>query len=351
VKRGLVVLDPAEVAEDEWRGRVATVQEKLAAEGIDVALVYGDVSRSDDIAYLTNLCIYWNEGVLAVPVAGAPAFLTKLSPRVYPWMRRVSTVTEIRSGRSFADLVAAHLADREPGTLGLVDADLWPSVVADQVAAAVPGWRVRRLGGLVRELRVVPSTAETALLSQGGRAMATAATAATEPGLTVPDRVAAVERTLRGAGFLDVFVHPTTTGDGVVSVRATGQYRTGWLQAGWLADTGNATWPTGLRAALAAALGAVAPGATGHDLATAAASALATLPAGADATVTWVHQADLATGGDYRPKAADLPLPAGAVVAVAVDVLFADGGYAAVAETVAIGDDGVRPLTDGRPTT
>jgi len=98
MKRGLVLFDPAEIPADEWRGRVAAVQRQLAASGTDVALIYGDVSRSDDIAYLTNLCVYWNEGILAVPAHGDPVFLTKLSPRVHPWMRLISTVTEIRSG-------------------------------------------------------------------------------------------------------------------------------------------------------------------------------------------------------------------------------------------------------------
>ena len=84
MKRGLVLFDPAEIPAAEWRARVAAVQRELAASGTDVALIYGDVSRSDDIAYLTNLCVYWNEGVLAVPAHGEPAFLTKLSPRVFP---------------------------------------------------------------------------------------------------------------------------------------------------------------------------------------------------------------------------------------------------------------------------
>ena len=112
MKRGLVLLDPAEIPADEWRGRVAAVQRELAAAGTDVALIYADVSRSTTSRYLTNLCVYWNEGILAVPAHGDPVFLTKLSPRVHPWMRLISTVTEIRSGRSFAELVATSRPGR-----------------------------------------------------------------------------------------------------------------------------------------------------------------------------------------------------------------------------------------------
>jgi hypothetical protein len=338
VKRGLVVLDPAEVPADDWRHRVDTLRHTLTEDGIDVALVYGDVSRSDDIAYLTNLCVYWNEGVLAVPADGQPTFLTKLSPRVHPWMRQVSTVDDIRSGRSFADLVTAFLGDRQPGTLGLVDADLWPASVVDEITAALPDWRVVRLAGLVRQQRVVPSRAELALLELGALAMDTAVAEATEAGLTVPERVATVERVVRGAGFLDVLAHPFQTRDGVVSLQVTGQYRTLWLQAARLAD-GAGEWPSALQSALASAIGAVRAGATARDLT--AAAGLSGLPG--RATVSWVNQADLATGGDYTDH--DQPMVAGSVVAVAVDVLFPDGGYAVVAETVLVGAAGATPLT------
>ena len=147
MKRGLVLFDPAEIPADEWRGRVAAVQRELAASGTDVALIYGDVSRSDDIAYLTNLCVYWNEGILAVPAQGDPVFLTKLSPRVHPWMRLISTVTEIRSGRSFAELVATFLGPGGGGTVGLVEAELWPAAVAAEIRQALGDREVRPLGG------------------------------------------------------------------------------------------------------------------------------------------------------------------------------------------------------------
>ena len=55
MKRGLVVLDPDEVSPQERADRLARLQERMAAEGVTIALVYGDVHRSDDIGYLTNL--------------------------------------------------------------------------------------------------------------------------------------------------------------------------------------------------------------------------------------------------------------------------------------------------------
>lgn len=336
MKRGLVLLDPAEVPRAEWGRRIGALQERLVAAGIDVAFVYGDVFRSDDIAYLTNLCIYWNEGVLAVPATGEPAFLTKLSPRVYPWMRRVSTVEDIRSGRNFADLVATYLKDRPNATIGVVDAGLWPESVLTELTAKLR--EVRELDGLVRELRLAPAAPETGLLRDAGVLLADAATASAVPGLDVRQRVSIVERRLRGGGFLDVLTQPSVTTDGVASLRITGQYRTCWVQAARL--SGTAPWTSTLTAALDAAIGAVRPGATGADLRRAV-----SLPEGG--RLTWVHQADLSTNGEYANVDPAAPFAEGAVLTLAADVLFEDGGYVVVADTVLVTATGQETLTRG----
>jgi hypothetical protein len=339
VKRGLHVLDPAEVPDREWHDRVAALQRAMAAAGVDVALVYADVSRSDDLAYLTNLCLYWNEGVLAVPAEGPVTFLTKLSLRVQNWMRRSSTVTEFDSGKNFADLVAKYVQGRENGTIGLVDAALWPAEVAGEIVDAVPGWEVRRLGGLVREQRLVPSAAETELLRAAGRILDDAAAKATVAGSTAGSRVETVERALRGGGFLDLYPSSLSTSDGVTSFAVTGQYRMNWVHASRVLDDGG--WPDALKEALAKAIAAARSGTTVGALAEAAAPALAKLPEGAKAEVRWVNQADLSTAGEFRAQEPGTVLADGEAGAVSVEVAFADGGAAAVAETVRV--------TDGEP--
>ena len=95
---------------------------------------------------------------------------------------------------------------------------------------------------------------------------------------------------------------------------------------------------------------AAVPGATAADLDQAARSALDRLPAGATSDVRWVHSADMATNGEYADYPSDLPIPAGSVVVVDIDVRFADGTHAAVAETVLAAADGPVCLT-GQPGT
>ncbi|HEY6496647.1 MAG TPA: aminopeptidase P family N-terminal domain-containing protein, partial [Trebonia sp.] len=231
MKRGLVLFDPAEIPAAEWRDRVAAVQRELTASGTDVALIYGDVSRSDDIAYLTNLCIYWNEGILAVPAEGEPVFLTKLSPRVFGWMRQVSTLTEIRSGRNFGELAAKELGAGTGGTVALLDGGLWPAAVAEEIRDALAGWNVTEADALAREARLAPSGPEVALLRQGAGLLGRTIADAAADGLSPSERVAAVERGLRDAGFLDVLATAHDGPDGVTSLRVTGQYRYLWVHA------------------------------------------------------------------------------------------------------------------------
>jgi hypothetical protein len=337
MKRGLVVLDPDEVPEGEWDERLAAVRAGLAAEGIDVALVYGDTYSSDDIAYLTNLCIYWNEGMMAIRPQGPPVLLTKLSPRVFPWMRLTSKAEDIRSGRQFGALVSELLGWSEPGALGLVGAALWPAAVVEEVTAALPGWTVRPLGPVIRDRRAVPSANEEALLRTASSLLGDAIAKAGRAGLTSDERVSMLERLLRGAGFLDVRIGTSAASDGTASVRVTGQYRTVWAHVARVMDGDNAA-----EVVLDAAIAAARAGASEADLAAAAAGPAE--PVGdALVDVRWIDQADLATFGEYATG--DGPLREGAIGVVNVELVFADGGSLTAAETVRIGASGAERLT------
>ncbi|MEV6845718.1 hypothetical protein [Actinoplanes sp. NPDC051411] len=295
MKRGLVVLDATETPPAEWDRRLTAVRADLRAAGVDVGLIYGDVFSSDDIAYLTNLCIYWNEGMLAIPADGDPVVLTKLSPRVFPWMRLTSTVRDIRSGRSFGTLVHDFLADRGPGVAGLVGADLWPAAVVDEVTASAPDWTVRPLGALVRAHRTRPSATEEALIR-------TAAGLIAEALARADGSIAELERRLRGVGFLDVRITTSTAG-GSTSLQVLGQYRTVWAYA---------------------------------------ARILGPAPNGGVTQERWINQADLATLGEFRP-APDRPAE-GEIGAVLVETVFPDGMLIR-ADTVRIGAGGPELLS------
>ena len=352
MKRGLVVRDRSEVSDGEWEGRVASLQTLMATEGLDLVLVYGDVFRSDDIGYLTNLCIYWNEGVVAVPATGEIAFLTKLSPRVHTWMRKVSTVTDLRSGKNFGELVNGLLADQKPGVVGLVDADLWPQSILDDVRANVADWELRLLGPVVRDQRAIPSPAELKLLRRGARILADAAERASEPGLAAHERVAALERLMRGGGFTDLMIETRCCGNDAVSLQVTGEYRHGWLHASRIVAEGSqAPWIRDLRESLRSAIEASRAGTSASALQTAAEHKLVDLPDGSSWDLCCVNQADLATNGELQSVDHEASFLPGSVMVISVELVVPGLAHASVAETVLLTEDGAEPLTTSEAAT
>ncbi|BDZ45048.1 aminopeptidase P family N-terminal domain-containing protein [Naasia aerilata] len=345
MKRGLVVLDPAEIAESEWADRIATVQQRLKAEGVDVGIVYNDVSRGDDIGYLTNLVIYWNEGVLAIPAEGEATLLTKLSKRVFSWMQRTSMLEDLRSGPSFGKLVASYVAGRPAGTIGVIDAALWPAAVVAEIEAAVPDWTVKPLGSLVRDVRAQPSEAEVALLRAGVAALRAALADATVAGLSMRERLAAVDRVTRHAGFADALVRGAEDG-GHVTMEVAGEYRHGWLLAG--RTFGDEPWLPLLADAQRAAFVEVRAGAAFSAAEAAATIALQALPEGSVTSIRWINQADFATGGELQPVA-DAPA-AGEVGAVVIEVIDVAGVRSVLTDTVLVTAEGADPLTAARST-
>jgi Xaa-Pro aminopeptidase len=347
VKRGLVVRDRTEIADAEWDGRIDAVQSVMAEQGLDFVLVYGDVFRSDDIGYLTNLCIYWNEGVVAIPAQGSPLFLTKLSQRVHSWMRLTSTMTDLRSGKTFGDLVTGLAAEGGTGTLGLVDADLWPASIVDEIREAIPGWDLRMLGSLVRDQRAIPSPAEIELLRTGAAILSNAVDTASGPGLSTTERIATLEREIRGAGFTDVAIKTDVTDGGLLSLQVSGEYRHGWPHASRLVPTeGQTPLLRVLPEALAAAIRSVRPGVDWDTLTAAAEGELVGLPDDAVWELRCVNQADMATNGELLSAAHHRRAPeVGEVVVLSIEVLHSGTARSVVAETILITADGAELLT------
>lgn len=347
MKRGLVVRDRSEIADAEWSARIDAVQSVMADDGLDFVLVYGDVFRSDDIGYLTNLCIYWNEGVVAVPAQGEPLLLTKLSQRVHSWMRLTSTMTDLRSGKTFGDLVRGLVAEGGTGTLGLVDADLWPASIVDEIRQAIPGWELRMLGSLVRDQRAFPSPAELELLRTGAAILSRAMDTASAPGLSTTERIASLERDIRGGGFTDVAIQTDLTDGGVLSLQVSGEYRHGWPHASRLVATeGQSQVLQVLPAALAAVIRSVRPGVAWDSLTAAAQRELVGLPDDAVWELRCVNQADMATSGELLSAAHHRrPPEVGEAVVLSLEVLHSGNARSVVAETILVTADGVELLT------
>lgn len=310
MKRGLVK------AAGEERGiyeaRLERLREQLRTTGTQVALIYGDVYRSDDIAHLTNLCIYWNEGVVAVPSDGPPVFLAKLSKRVHPWMRRTSIFEDLRASQKLPELIRDYLDELGSGAVGFVDRDWWPAELVDGVVATAPGRSFVDLPDAVRSSRRVPDELDGADLRQAGALVAAGVAAASHASGTSAQRLAALERVARGEGARDVIATCREI-DGGFQIECAVQFANVWAHAARVTSDDDV-----LRPALEAAATALREGATAADVQAAAGTAAASI----------VSHCDLATGGDLRTFARVAePLISGEAVSLSVrlgDAILAD---------------------------
>ena len=336
MKRGLVVLDPSEIPAGELDQRVGALQAELRSRGLAAALVYADVYHSGDLGYLSNICLYWNEALLAVPADGRAALLTKLSPRVANWWRATSNLEDFRSGRVLATLAGGFLAEQGPGGVGLVELDWWPGELVAEVTAAC-GRQVTDLGSVVRRRRQVPSPAEAELLRQASALTARSVAAALDGGLTTNfERSGQAELTARLGGAEDVLVYCHSSGAGADTVEVVSEYRGYWTGAARVLATGDPVWAGALTAGDRAAASALAAGATPAAVGSAGRAALVEL--GPDARVDVIQHTDLETDGGYRyPADGAEPLADGAVVTLRVELGLPDGSTAVLADTYSAG--------------
>jgi len=324
VKRGLVRLDPIELSAEELARRAGAVQKRLRAAGVVAAIIYGDVSRSGDIAYLTNLCIYWNEGVLVLPARGEPAFLSKLSARVHTWMRATSSVRDLVSGPDLARLIGEHVAGLGPGPVGVVDEAWWPGPLLDEVVPRLRGRELRHLGGLVRAERLRPAAPELALLRRAAGVAEAALAAAAGPGLPRAERMARAELAARGAAATDLLVDCDAGLGGGIALQVRAQ-----LLGCWGLAARTSPEPPALAAAWRAATERLRAGVTRSEL-------RAAVPGW---EVDLLPHPDLETRGDHRlPDQLDAAVRAGEVAALRVS---APGTVAA--RTFVIDEGGIQP--------
>jgi hypothetical protein len=310
MKRGLVLFDPDETAPEEYVSRLGRLQEGLRANGLACGLIYGDVASSGDICYLTNLTIYWNQGVLAVPDQGEPVFLTRLSKRVFPWMRRSSVVNDIRSNQDLARAIVQFCSERVEGRaslkVGLIDEAWWPQSIVANICAALPGVGFANVERVVRDQRARPSQSELALLGRARLIMDDAIDTALAGNHTSEERWAAVQRISRRSGFMDIlgYCHADPE-DSSISVDVSGQFRHVWLRRAQ-ARGGDAA--ARLQPALETIAGSLKPGVTRAQVQTAGAR-YAEIAGWKGFACDCLSHVDIETDGAQRIPVADDPQP------------------------------------------
>jgi hypothetical protein len=342
MKRGLVSFDLDRDALRQCESRLDALRARMTEEGVDVALIYGNVSQSSGMDYLTNFCLYWNESVLVVPRDAAPVLVMKLSKRVQPWIRRTTVIDDIRSGQRMAHNVATYVRGRWPladATIGIVDGEWWPAALRDELKNEMPSATYQDLSGAVRRLRIVPDAAETALLREAGSLLRDAMAEASRQHESPMQAIEIAVREARLRGFLDFDVRSRLLEDGSEYIDAVAQYRYVWLRlcrprGGSLAKLANAL--------LDSTLGKTRAGVAERDLAQLVKERVGGMYRH---EFSCTSQPDIETWGNFRGEDdAARPLAEGEAVSLSL-TLFAGNEVIHAAETVLVGRDSVERLT------
>jgi hypothetical protein len=344
MKRGLVVREHADAADAVFGRRLDALRRAARAVDAPLVLVYADVSRSNGIDFLTNFCLYWNEAVLAVPVEGPPALVTKLSKRVQPWIRKTSVLEDVRSGPRLAGNLAAFVEERcgpRAPRIALADLDAWPNALLADLEAALPRAELVDLPNAVKNLRLVPDVEEAALLHTAATRLDAALAAAWSSGGGVAERSEIAVRDARLAGFLDVDVDAGSLGDGTEYIDVIGQYGYVWVR---LCRAGRGAAARWLGDALAGVVGEIRAGVSENDL---AASVRRRIGGPYRHAFSCLSHAEIESRGDFRrPEDLDRPFQDGEIVCPVLTVYEA-GGTARVADTVIVGLDGAESRAGG----
>jgi Xaa-Pro dipeptidase len=183
---------PQTVPQEELRTRIARLQEALAAQGVDLALI----RQPADLYYYAGTLA---DGFLAVPVEGAPKFLVR---RPQERLAAAETPWDLVFYRDFGDLPALlnELSGPRPQAVGL-ELDVLPAALYLRFQTKIfPGLALKDISPLIRRQRMVKSAYE---LTQIRRAAAILDETFAEvpellrPGLTELELSAAIEYRLR----------------------------------------------------------------------------------------------------------------------------------------------------------
>jgi len=126
MKRGLITWDKAELAPAAFERRFERVRSVLIERELPALVVYSELWRSNQGRFFSNYMPYFNRALLVLPLEQAPTLLCGLSPRVYGWIRSVTTIDDVRPAGNFARPLFQLASERGWTRLGMLDAEALP---------------------------------------------------------------------------------------------------------------------------------------------------------------------------------------------------------------------------------
>jgi hypothetical protein len=126
MKRGLITWDKTEIPPEAFARRIDRVRSVLAERDLPALVVYSELWRSNQARFFSNYMPYFNRALLIVPLELPQTLLCGLSPRVYGWIRSVTTIDDVRPAGNFAKPLFEIAAERNWSQIGVLDLPQFP---------------------------------------------------------------------------------------------------------------------------------------------------------------------------------------------------------------------------------
>ncbi len=168
MKRGWITWDRTELPVSVFEARVQAIRKVLAERDLPALAVYTDIWRSNQARYFSNVMPYWNRAILVVSREKPPILICGLSPRVYPWIRSITILDDIRPNNNLAKGLLQLCTEFHWKRIGAMDLPQMPqdinaSICSGEVDVAdVPSQSVYDLGADESEISMRRRAAEMA---------------------------------------------------------------------------------------------------------------------------------------------------------------------------------------------
>jgi Xaa-Pro aminopeptidase len=210
LKRGCSTWDKQQMPQEEYQGRLESLRQQMAQQGLDALVIYGDNYSYADLCYLTNYFPKVRGGVGVIPRSGPISLLLNIGSRDVPFAKSLTWVDDVRAsgqlGRDGADVLKEKgLAQAK---VGLVDSGKGlPLPQLEELRESLPQVQWRPSHSMLQQMRLQKSARELAALRDAGRVLNKISEAALEfikPGRKEYEIVADIDRFARDKGVEDI---------------------------------------------------------------------------------------------------------------------------------------------------
>jgi hypothetical protein len=146
--------------------RLARLRTAMQRERLDAFLIYTNLVRPSAVNWVTGFTPYWSEGALLVFTDGAPVFATALSKRVSTWIKSTNPLSDIVNSPRPGQALGARIKAAGAKRVGLLELDLMPTALYDDLVAAVPEVSLTDASAVFADARRRIDDAERALLTR-----------------------------------------------------------------------------------------------------------------------------------------------------------------------------------------